>query len=439
MTKSVRALGLFSVLCIGVNAIIGSGIYRLPGRLAHHLGGASWIAFGLVGLLLITVGLCFAEAGGMFSASGGPYVYTREAFGRVPAFIVGWMAWVTMIVSWAAVANAVTGYVGELVSWAAAPLTKRVIVGAMIVLPGALNYFGVKPGAYANNIFTIAKILPLAAFVILGLPHVSWDHVALAPPPSDEGTFAPLGLALFAALFAVQGFEVAPIPAGETNNPRRNVPIAVIGSLVGCSIFYVVIQIVAYAAQPAIASSGTGEHAWSERPLADAARTFLGGGGASLMAVGAGISMMGFCLGSALASPRFLAVLANDRLFPVWLAASHPRFASPHRAIVATSLATLIASQLLDFDGLADIANVAVTLQYIGTCAAITWLRLRKPEHPRTYRVPLGAFVVPVLGVGVCALFLSQASLRDVGASVVVLVIGGVLAGAHMLLARKPA
>lgn len=157
------------------------------------------------------------------------------------------------------------------------------------------------------------------------------------------------------------------------------------------------------------------------------------------MAVGAGISMMGFCLGSALASPRFLAVLANDRLFPVWLAASHPRFASPHRAIVATSLATLIASQLLDFDGLADIANVAVTLQYIGTCAAITWLRLRKPEHPRSYRVPLGAFVVPVLGVGVCALFLSQASLRDVAASVVVLVIGGVLAGAHMLFTRKPA
>lgn len=436
MTKSVRALGLFSILCIGINAIVGSGIYRLPGRIAHHLGGASWAAFAVVGVLLVAVGLCFAEAAGMFSSSGGPYVYTREAFGRIPAFIVGWMAWITMVLSWGAVAHGVVGYLGALVS-VDDPLLSRAVVVAMIVVPGLLNYFGVKPGAYATNTFTIAKLLPLALFVIVGLPYVDWASVQATPPAVEEGGswLAPFGAAMFAALFAVQGFEVAPVPAGETKNPRRNVPIAVIGSLVGCSIFYVLIQVVAYGTQPAIAQ-GTGDTPWSARPLADAAQTFLGSPGVTLMSLGACISMMGFCVGSALASPRFLGVLAEDRLFPRWLAALHPRFGSPHHAIVATVGLTLLASQVLDFDSLVDLANVAVTLQYVGTCAAVTWLRLKKPGLERSYRVPGGAFLMPLVGVGVCALLLSQAAMAEFVFAGVVVVIGAILAAISSLVTK---
>lgn len=438
MSKTARTLGLFSVLCIGINAIVGSGIYRLPGRIAHHLGGASWAAFAVVGLLLVAVGLCFAEAGGMFSASGGPYVYTREAFGRIPAFVVGWMAWITMVLSWAAVAHGVTGYLAALLGWAEDPLVSRIVVVAMIVVPGVLNYFGVKPGAYATNAFTIAKLVPLAIFVIVGLPHVDWGAVAVPQVSAETSSLAPFGAAMFAALFAVQGFEVAPVPAGETSNPRRNVPIAVVGSLVGCSVFYVLIQIVAFGTQPAIAQGAAGaEDPWSARPLADAAQVFLGGNGATLMSLGACISMMGFCVGSALATPRFLGVLAEDRLFPKWLAAGHPRFGSPHHAIVATTVITLVASQILDFDSLVDLANVAVTLQYVGTCAAVTWLRIKAPKHERSYRVPGGAFVMPLLGIGVCVLLLSQAALTEFIFAGVVIVIGGMLAAISALATKK--
>lgn len=440
MSKTVRALGLFSVLCIGVNAIVGSGIYRLPGRIAHHLGGASWAAFAVVGVLLVAVGLCFAEAAGMFSSSGGPYVYTREAFGRVPAFIVGWMAWITMVVSWAAVAHGVVGYLGALIT-VDDPLLARLVVAAMIVVPGVLNYFGVKPGAYATNAFTVAKLVPLGLFLVIGLAYVDWGSVRAAPVvESGEGSwFAPFGAAMFAALFAVQGFEVAPVPAGETKNPRRNVPIAVVGSLVGCSVFYVLIQIVAYGTQPAIATGPAGADPWSAAPLADAAQTFLGAPGVFLMSLGACISMMGFCVGSALASPRFLGVLAEDRLFPHWLAKAHPRFGSPHHAIVATAGLTLVASQLLDFDALVDLANVAVTLQYVGTCAAVTWLRIKKPELERSYRVPGGAFLMPLVGVGVCALLLSQAAIQEFVVSGVVIVIGAILAAISTLVTRRSA
>src|SRR5690606_7759416 len=210
MTKSVRALGLFSILCIGINAIVGSGIYRLPGRIAHRRGGAWWAAFAVVGVVLVAVGLCFAEAAGMFSSSGGPYVYTREAFGKIPAFIVGWMAWITMVLSWAAVAHGVLGYLGALVSVAGDPVVARLVVIAMIVVPGALNYFGVKPGANATNAFTVAKLAPLLIFVVLGLAFVDWGRVTmpvLAPTDGGTSSLAPFGAAMFVALFAVQGFE----------------------------------------------------------------------------------------------------------------------------------------------------------------------------------------------------------------------------------------
>jgi basic amino acid/polyamine antiporter, APA family len=430
-----RALGLFSVLCIGVNAIVGSGIFRLPGRLGHYLGGASWIAFAIVGVLLIAVGLCFAEMGGMFDASGGPYVYAREAFGKIAGLVIGWMAWVTMVLSWAAVANAVPGYLAVLVPGTDGPIATRAVVASLIVIPGVLNYFGVRPGAYATNAFTIAKLVPLALFTIVGLPHVDWSRIH-ALPNFDAG-FAPIGAALLVALFPLQGFEVAPVPAGETKNPKRNVPIAVIASLVFCAIFYVLIQIVAYGTEPAIANTPAGaDNPGSAQPLADAARSFFGENGARFIAIGACISIMGFCVGSALATPRFLGVLAEDRLFPKWLAELHPRFASPHHAIVFTVIVTLLASQLLDFDSLVDMANVAVTLQYVATCAAVAWLRYRKPDLPRSYKVPGGPFLVPLVGIGVCVLLLSQAAASEWIWSAGTIAIGCVLAAIHHFLRR---
>lgn len=427
---------MFSVLCIGINAIVGSGIYRLPGRIAHDLGPASWLAFLVVGLLLVTVALCFAEAGGMFDANGGPYVYAREAFGKPVAFGVGWMAYVTMVFSWAAVANAVIGYLEAVVPLNDSPLVTRAVVAALILGPGALNYFGVRPGAYATNFFTVAKLLPLSIFVLVGIWFVDWHHVTAMPDTGGRG-FAPVGAALFAALFAVQGFEVAPIPAGEAANPKKAVPIAVIGALVGCSVFYVLIQLVAFGTKPTIGMPPEGSDAlWSARPIAEAAETFMGSAGGLLMAAGACISMMGFCVGSALATPRFLSVFAEDNIFPHWFAKPHPRYGSPDRAIVTTTALTLVASQVLDFDKLVDLANVAVTLQYVGTCAAVAWLRVKRPELARTYRVPLGPYLIPALGLGVCVLFFSQASITEFLFSGLAVVAGTIIAVGTWLVRR---
>jgi amino acid transporter len=434
----VRSLGLFSVLCIGVNAIVGSGIYRLPGRLGHHLGPASWIAFALVGVMLITVGLCFAEAAGMFEATGGPCVYAREAFGMPVGFGVGWMAWVTSVTSWGAVANAIPGYLAKFVPAVGEGGAPKMVVLVVIAGLGIINFIGVRPGAFTTNVFTVAKLVPLLVFVGAGLAFVSWHNVALLPPtaalhaPSENGNLsAALGAAMFAALFPLQGFESAPVPAGETTNPRRNVPIAVVGSLFGCTLFYVLIQLVAYGVHPEIATSALGTkpaEPWSTRPLAEAAATFLGDKGGTFLALGAVISMVGYCSGAALVAPRYLQALAADRMLAPPLARLHARFGSPYLAVAITTGCTLLAGLTLDFDKLVDLSNVAVIFQYAATCAAVTRLRYSRPDQPRTTRVPGGPWLIPMIGIGVCVLLASQASWVEFAFSGATVALGAVLA-----------
>jgi amino acid transporter len=442
---TARTLGLFSVLCIGINAIIGSGVYRLPGRLGFYLGPASWLGFGLCGLLLITVALCFAEAAGMFESSGGPYVYAREAFGEPVGFSIGWIAWVTCVTSWGAVANAIPGYLARFVPAAGVGAGPKIVVVAVILGLGVVNYLGVKPGSMTTNFFTVAKVLPLLLFVALGIAHVSASNVALAPAAHEVNGGAggpilgPLGLALFAALFPLQGFEVAPVPAGETANPKRSVPIAVIGALFGCALFYVLIQLVAYGTRPEIATMGADpKQPWSTRPLADAAETFLGSGGSALLSLGACISMIGYCSGAALVTPRYLQALAGDRLLPSPLAALHARYGSPHVSVALTTGLTLVAGLTLDFDKLVDLSNVAVIFQYAATCAAVTRLRLSRPLLKRGFRVPGGPFVIPALGIGVCALLVVQATWQEFAFSIGAIAIGGVVAFVTRALQRTP-
>lgn len=432
------------MLCIGVNAIIGSGIYRLPGRLGHYLGPASWLAFGVVGLLLVSVALCFAEAAGMFEGTGGPYLYAREAFGPAPGFLVGWSAWVTMVLSFAAVANAIPGYLASLVPQLDVPAMPAIMVASLVLVLGLVNVIGVKPGSIATNIFTTAKLVPLAVFVGVGLFYVAPENVALLPSApvmraasgaaGAHGTTAltlmgAMGAALFAAFFPCQGFEVAPVTAGETKEPTRNVPIAVVGALLASIAFYVAIQIVAYGTAPEIATSGTTpEKPWSTRPIVEAATSFMGPLGGRFMAAGACISMVGFCAGSALVTPRFLVALAQDGLLPRTLARHSQRLGAPQLAIALTTVAVLLAASTLDFDSLVDLSNVAVIVQYSLTCAAITWLRRTRPELPRRYRVPGGSVALPLIAIGVCVLLASQASLSEFVGTLAMMTVGVVVA-----------
>ena len=407
-----RKLSTFDVFCLGVNAIIGSGIFLMPGILAREAGPASIAAFLICGILLISVALCYAELGSMYLRNGGSYVFAREAFGPVTGFGVGWMSWVTAIFSWAAVANAVSSYLEYFHPVFDRWVMQKGIAGALIVIFGIINYRGIKLGARTVNLFTISKVVPLLLFIALGFPHVSSSHYHPFLG-SGSGTF---GYAVFLSLWSLQGFEITPLPAGESQNPKKAVPVAAIGSLLFSTVIYVLIQAVAVGVNPNLSAS-------QSKPLADASVIFMGSAGAGIMALGAVISMVGYNAGNALGSPRFLSAISEDRFLPEMLAEAHPRFYTPFRAIFATTALTLAAALFLNFESLVNLSNFAVIVQYVSTCGALIWLRYRKPEAPRPFRAPLGV-PVGVIGCIVSLWLIRQVKAEEFILSCIVLVIG---------------
>lgn len=396
MDDSPRQLSLFDLLCLGTNAIVGSGIYAFPGLLARDLGPASVLAFGLCGGISVLIGLCFVEAAGMFQRSGGPYVYAHEAFGPWPGYLVGWSCWAAALLSWAAVASAIPPYLGQFWPAVASGWAAVGVAAGLTLALGAVNYFGVKPGAYTLDFFTISKLVPLAVLLVAG---------AAATRRSRLTPFAPHGLgplpgSAYVAFFAFQGFEVVPVPAAESRHPRRNAPLALVGALLGATGLYMALQLVAVGSTPDLAGS--------RQPLALMGRTLLGELGGMMTAAAAVVSMVGFCAGVALAGPRYLEALALDRHLPPTLAARHPRFGSPHWAILLSTGATAVLVALLDFGKLVDLSVLTVGAQYLATCLAVPVLRRRFPERGRTFRLP-GGPLIPLLATGVTLWFGAQA------------------------------
>jgi APA family basic amino acid/polyamine antiporter len=385
----MKKLSVFDTFCLGINAIIGSGIFIFPGLLAKEAGPASILAFALCGLLLVFVALCYAELGSMFRQSGGPYVYAKEAFGPWVGFGVGWVSWVTAVFSWAAVAAAVSSNLAYFHPFFNQAFAGKGVAAVLVLGFSFINYRGIKLGAWAIDGFTVAKLVPLLLFVGIGL---FWVAPANYQPfwNCDAGSFSH---AVFLALWAVQGFEVTPFPSGESLHPQKAVPLAAVGSLLCATLIYVLIQAVAVGVHPGLADAGT-------KPLAEASARFLGPAGGILMALAAVISMVGYNAGNALGSPRLLSALAEDRHLPPRLALPHPRFSTPSAAIVVTSILTTCAALFFSFRKLVDLANLVVILQYLATCTALIRLRYKRPAAERLFRLPM-AIPVAVAGCAV--------------------------------------
>ncbi|MCC6746450.1 MAG: amino acid permease [Deltaproteobacteria bacterium] len=426
MEPPKRQLSLFDLLCLGVNAIVGSGIYAFPGLLAQLLGPGAVLAFAGCGVVSLLIGLCFAEAAGLFDRSGGPTVYARAAFGPLVGYLVGWTCWAAAVLSWAAVTRALVPYLAELVPSLRHPALGAIGAAAVTLALGAINYLGVKPGAYAMELLTVAKLVPLGVLAALGLVRAERQRLR----PFLPHGLRPLPRGIFLVFFAFQGFEVVPVPAGETARPRRYAPIAVLGSLALATALYMAIQ---------LAASGTTENlAGSKEPLALMGRALLGTVGGQMVSAAAVVSMLGFCAGVALASPRYLEALATDGHLPTALCARHPRHGTPHRAILVTSGVVALLVLFLDFARLVDLSVLTVGVQYLATCAAVPMLRKRLPSQPRAFHLPGGATIPLLATIVLVSLFGLQLTQTDGGLRIVLSFCGIVaLGGIPWLLFRK--
>jgi amino acid transporter len=274
--------------------------------------------------------------------------------------VVGWSAWVTSVLSWAAVGSGIPRYLGVFLPGVEHGAWANAVTATVIVLLAALNVVGVKPGARVTAALTIGKLVPLAVFVVVGLFAVKSSRFGAVP---ETALTAFPSLALM-TMFAYQGFEVVGVAAGEVKEPRRVVPKAVIASLLLSTVLYILVQIVFVG----VGGSST------DAALPDAARSFLGASGAALLGAGGLVSMLGFNAGTALSTPRYLQALAEEGLVPRILARQHARFQTPAAAIVTTSFVTLALTFVLDFNKLVDLAVLAVLCQYLATSAALVRL-----------------------------------------------------------------
>ena len=409
-----RELGKWDLTAIGVNQVIGGAVFLMPALLAAQIGGWSAIAVAMVGLLALLIALNFAEAGSRFDGTGGAYLYTRAAFGRFVSFEVGWMLWVTRVTSWASVVNGLTdalGYYWPELRAGQPGLAREMVITGVIFSIMSINVVGIKQSAWVVNTLTVGKLTPLVIFILLGLPYVTFD--ALRPDVSL--TWGQISASALYLIFAYGGYEVVGVPAGETKDPKRAVPFAMIMTIVIVAVVMTLVQIVAMGTLPNLAASRT--------PLADASLLFIGVWGALLMTSGGAISMTGNNVGQALSGSRNLYALAEQGDLPSWFGRVHPRFQTPVVAIVFSSLIALGLALSGNFATLAASSAVSRLIVYAGTCASV--LALRR-QGPASFTIP-GGPVVPVLAlvISLAILFGATPIQRQVG--LIALVAGAAL------------
>jgi len=406
-----RELGKWDLTALGVNQVIGGAVFAVPATLAASLDAWSWLAIGVVGLLAMAVALNFAEAGSRFDGTGGPYLYTRAAFGRFVSFEVGWVVWLVRVTSWASVVNVLVSALGFYWPSVTTGVARHALITSVALIIMAVNIRGIRQSSLVVNALTIAKLTPLALFILLGLPHVS--VAALWP---DAGlTWPQISKTVLVLIFAFGGYEVIPVPAGEARDPRRGVPFAMITTIAIVTTVLMLAQIVALGTLPGLASSTT--------PLADAALVFIGASGALLMTAGAAVSVAGNNMGAALSGSRSLFALAEQGDIPRVFGHIHAKYRTPDVAIVATCLTTLALALTGSFAQLAAVSAIGRLIVYSGTCASV--LRLRR-QGPAPFTIA-GGPVVPVVALAICVAMLAGATGDQLQRGGLALVVGAVL------------
>ncbi len=388
----VRALGVPGLTANIVNTTIGAGIFALPAAVALKLGAAAPIAFVICAAAMALFVTCFALAGSRVSFTGGLYAYVEVAFGRYVGFLTAVLLYLSAVLSVAGVVTLFAGSVAALIPGLNGPVGRAVLMFVIYAVLAGINILGVRAGGRAVAVVTVAKLIPLLGFVVVGLFFIQPAAIAWPGWP-DGGT---LGATVLLLMFAFVGIEVALVPSGEVKNPSRTVPRAIYCALVITTVLYIAIQLAAQGILGAELSSNP------TAPLAEAAGRFLGDLGRTVLLAGATISAFGFVASDMLGSPRLLFALARDRTLPAWFGHLHPRYRSPDVAIVAYAVAAFAFSLTSSFEKLAVMANVAVLLAYLVCCSA-AWELMRRDirSDGAPFTFPGASFIPPVAVIAI--------------------------------------
>jgi APA family basic amino acid/polyamine antiporter len=419
-----RALGPVGLVSLGIGVTIGAGIFVITGTAAAtYAGPAIVLSFVIAGIGCLFAALCYAELASMIPISGSAYTYAYATMGRFMAWFIGWDLVLEYGISASAVAVSWSGYLGSFLNQfgivlptalSSAPLALdaakelvwtgalfNVPAAALIVFLTAILVIGVRATAGFNNLMVLIKVSIIFLIIIFGLPLIKLDNLTPFIPPNTTGEFGHFGWsgvlrASGVIFFAYIGFDSVSVAAQESINPQRDMPIGILGTLVVCTVLYILMAVtmtgllnytelgVPNPASAAIGAAGPGL-AWL-KPLVDIAAI-------------TGLATVVFV--ALYGQARIFYSMARDGFLPPIFSAVHRRFRTPHRGTIVTGLFAAIFAGLLPLDILGELVSIGTLAAFVIVCIAVMVLRATAPKAARGFRTPFVP-LTPLLGILVC-------------------------------------
>ncbi|HEX7375238.1 MAG TPA: amino acid permease [Steroidobacteraceae bacterium] len=416
-----RTLGPLNLVLLGIGCILGAGIYVMPGTAAAHFAGpAVMLSFIIAGAACALTALCYAELASTIPVAGSAYTYCYAAMGEVFAWSIGWLLILEYGMAAAMLAVGFSGYFTSLLhdfgvtvpASLATPLIQAIPTGGgtLFNFTGSCNLvaalaiavitvvltLGIAASAAVNNVLVAIKIAVLMGFIAIGIDAVNPANWHPFIPPNEGGfVYGWQGVMRAASIlfFAYLGFETVSTAAAEARNPSRDLPIGILGSLVACTVIYIVVAAVLTGVVP-YRELGVPD------PIAIAVDRMGHPGFAILVKIGALMGLSSVLLVNAYGQSRVTFAMSRDGLLPPLFSLLHERFKTPHLGTLLLGAIAALAAALLPLSLLGDLVSIGIGLAFMVVCLSVMWLRTTQPDLVRPFRVPLGGFHVGRFWVG---------------------------------------
>lgn len=399
----VRGIGVAGLSVLVLNSMIGAGIFALPAAVSAKAGVLSPWLFLVVGVLIITVVLTFAELASYFKSSGGPVLYTTTAFGPLAGFTTGWVLFVSRVAAFAANSTVMPIYLGEIWPWFGEGIGRALLIVVVCVSLTYANLIGVKNGVRTMAVITLFKLIPIFLLIVLGLQHVSGDVLFPATMPTIDD----LGGTTLLLIYAFVGFESVTIVSGESRNPKRAVPRALVMTVIATGILYFLIVLAYVSVLPDAGASGA--------TLTDLGRQLMGpAAGTVIVTLGAFFSIGGNLSSIMLAVPRLPFALAKKRLLPKWFGEIHPKYSTPANSIMFLGALGLALALTGSFEYLAAASSLMRLIGYVLCIASLPAVRNQATVAEKADAFQLkGGYAIPLFALLLCLWIGAQSSLKS--------------------------
>jgi APA family basic amino acid/polyamine antiporter len=406
-----RSLTAWDLTMLGIGAIIGTGIFVLTGTAAANQAGPAIMgSYFAAGLACAFAALCYAEFASMVPIAGSAYTYAYASLGETVAWLIGWDLILEYAVGSMTVAIGWSGYMQKLLSGFGITLPVWMSAGPSVNTPGALInlpaslivlsimvllVIGVRESARFNAVMVLVKLVAIVFFITVGATYVRPENWSPFMPMGWSGMMAAAAVVFFAYI----GFDAVSTTAEEAKNPRRDLPIGIIASLIICTFLYLAVAAILTGIVPVVQYRT--DQAFLNAPVAFALSVINQDWAAYLVSAGAAAGITSVLLVMLMSQPRIFFAMSRDGLLPPAVSKVHPKFGTPYITTIITCIVVAIVAGLTQIQVVGEMTSIGTLFAFVVVCAAVIVLRIQRPEAHRPFRVP-GGYAFPVLGIMSC-------------------------------------